>query len=129
MRLFKTQMKKLKILVEFRVFVTWVDGTDSIGKRFGTSAAEISWEERKPRGEKLGSNSEFWRLIIEKERVGFGRRSLRFFVSFVHGGESTRFEESETRDRRKKVAYGHKISRLNKILYSSSSDLYLYCYY
>ena len=48
------------------------DGADAIGEEYSASSAEISWEEREPRGEKLRSGSEIRGGVVEEERVGGG---------------------------------------------------------
>lgn len=79
--------------------MTWVDGADAIGERLGTVAAEISREEREPRGQKLGGDSELRRVVVEEERVVVGGAGLRLLVLLSHGAaESTRTMESKTRD-------------------------------
>lgn len=42
---------------------------DAIGEGFGAIVAQIAAEEREPRGEKLGGNSEFGGLVLNKERI------------------------------------------------------------
>jgi hypothetical protein len=55
------QLIILNLGISVLVLRLWVDGTDAIGERLRTTAAEIFGEKRKPCGEKLRNGSEFGR--------------------------------------------------------------------
>lgn len=60
---------------------TRANRTDSIGESFSAVVTEISREERKPRGEELGCDSEFGSLVTPQERVkGFNRGIAHSFL-------------------------------------------------